>query len=77
MEGARCLGLGWKAKWTEHTQEGEQIAIAQGEEEGTHIKHVPQWEIDAEERRKAEEHWQLVKKSFKRSWRPPGLHGTH
>ena len=52
-------------------------ASRQGEEEGTHIKHVPQWEIDAEERRKAEEHWQLVKKSFKRSWRPPGLHGTH
>ena len=24
-------------------------------------------------RRKAEESWELVKKSFKRKWRPPGL----
>ena len=48
----------------------------EGEDSEEHT-HIAQWKIEAQQRAKAEEQWNNLRKHFKRSWRPPGLHGTH
>ena len=47
-----------------------------GDDDDEHV-HVAQWKLEAQERAKTEEQYGQARKHFRRSWRPPGLHGTH
>ena len=50
-------------------------AAADGAPGAASQNHVAQWKKDAAERKRAENNFEALKKTFKRKWKPPGLSG--